>query len=249
MKGILRFLRFCFLSLIVVVALAGALFGYFIYSPAPELPRQSGTLTRGSLEVGGLKRTYLSYVPGGLAKGAPVVLVMHGSGEDGAQIRTETGYGFERLADEHGFAVVYPDSYSFDWNDCGRIGDYSANGREVDDVGFLVVLADKLMSEFGTDRSHIFATGVSAGGFMSLRLALEAPSRFRAVAAVAASVQTAENFKCKVAGPGTSVMIPWSRLMAEKLTCLACSTRVETFVRRGSRLNTLQTSTNSPTLP
>lgn len=207
MKRILRFLFLFFLSLIGIVALAGALFGYFIYSPAPELPRQSGTLTKGALEVGGLKRTYLTYVPQGLAAGAPLVLVMHGSGEDGAQIRIETGYGFERLADEHGFAVVYPDAYSSDWNDCGRIGDYTANGLEVDDVGFLVALADKLISEVGIDRSHVFATGVSAGGFMSLRLALEAPSRFRAVAAVAASVQTIDNFKCNPVGPGTSVMI------------------------------------------
>jgi polyhydroxybutyrate depolymerase len=157
--------------------------------------------------VGGLKRTYLSYVPRGLAKGAPLVLVMHGSGENGARIRIETGYGFERLADEHGFAVVYPDSYSFDWNDCGKIGDYTENGREVDDVGLLVALADKLISEIGVDRNRVFATGVSAGGFMSLRLALEVPSRFRAVAAVAASEPTPENFKCKPAGTGTSVMI------------------------------------------
>jgi len=207
MKGFLRFLRFCLLSLIVVVVLAGALFAYFVYSPDPELPRLSGTLAKGSIDVGGVKRTYLSYVPRGLANGAPLLLVMHGSGENGARIRIETGYGFERLADEHGFAVVYPDSYSFDWNDCGKIGDYTVNGREVDDVGLLVALADKLISEIGVDRNRVFATGVSAGGFMSLRLALEAPSRFRAVAAVAASVPTPENFKCKPAGTGTSVMI------------------------------------------
>jgi polyhydroxybutyrate depolymerase len=207
MKRVLRFLRIGLLSLIVVVALAGALFAYFVYSPDPELPRLSGTLAKGSIDVGGLKRTYLSYVPRGLAKGAPLVLVMHGSGENGARIRIETGYGFERLADEHGFAVVYPDSYSFDWNDCGKIGDYTVNGREVDDVGLLVALADKLISEIGVDRNRVFATGVSAGGFMSLRLALEAPSRFRAVAAVAASEPTPENFKCKPAGTGTSVMI------------------------------------------
>ena len=43
---------------------------------------------------------------------------------------------------------------------------------------------------------------------MAFRLALEAPSRFRAVAAVAANVPTLENFKCKPAGKGTSsVMI------------------------------------------
>jgi polyhydroxybutyrate depolymerase len=71
----------------------------------------------------------------------------------------------------------------------------------------LVALADKLISEIGVDRNRVFATGVSAGGFMSLRLALEAPSRFRAVAAVAASVPTPENFKCKPVGTGTSVMI------------------------------------------
>ena len=207
MKGFLRFLRFCLLSLIVVVVLAGALFAYFVYSPDPEVPRLSGTLAKGSIDVGGVKRTYLSYVPRGLANGAPLLLVMHGSGENGARIRIETGYGFERLADEHGFAVVYPDSYSFDWNDCGKIGDYTVNGREVDDVGLLVALADKLISEIGVDRNRVFATGVSAGGFMSLRLALEAPSRFRAVAAVAASVPTPENFKCKPAGTGTSVMI------------------------------------------
>jgi poly(3-hydroxybutyrate) depolymerase len=61
--------------------------------------------------VGELKRTYLTYVPQGLAKGSPLVVVMHGSGESGAQMRIETGYGFERLADQRGFAVVYPNAY------------------------------------------------------------------------------------------------------------------------------------------
>jgi polyhydroxybutyrate depolymerase len=55
--------------------LGGALFGYFVYSPAPEVPRLSGTLTKGTIEVGGLKRTYRTYVPRGLAKAAPLVVV------------------------------------------------------------------------------------------------------------------------------------------------------------------------------
>jgi len=70
--------------LIVVVALGGALFGYFVYSPAPEVPQLSGALTGGTMTVGGLKRTYRTYVPRGLAKGAPLVVVMHGAGENGA---------------------------------------------------------------------------------------------------------------------------------------------------------------------
>ena len=54
MKRALRLLGFCFLSLVAVVALAGALFGCFIYSPAPALPRLSGTSAKGSIEVDGL---------------------------------------------------------------------------------------------------------------------------------------------------------------------------------------------------
>ncbi len=207
MKRLLRYLLYTFLTLLALIALAAALFGWFIYTPDPIRPPLTGTLAKGSIDAGGLKRTYQTYIPKDLPKGAPLVLVMHGSGEGAAEIRTGTGYGFERLADQHGFAVVYPNSASFDWNDCSKVGDFNVNGSEVDDVGFLTTLVDKLISDIGVDRGRVFATGVSAGGFMSLRLALEAPSRFRAVAAVAANVPVPDNFKCKPAGQGTSVMI------------------------------------------
>src|SRR6266550_8630624 len=112
-----RVLRSFLWGLIVVVALAGALFGYFVYSPTPEVPRLSGRLVKGTIQVGGLKRTYLTYVPHGLTKGAALVVVMHGSGEDSAHMRIATGYGFERLADERSFVVVYPDGYDGFWNE------------------------------------------------------------------------------------------------------------------------------------
>ena len=203
-----RVLRFFLWGSIVVVALGGALFGYFVYSPTLEVPRLSGKLTKGTIEVGGLKRTYLTYVPQGLMKGAPLLVAMHGSGENGARLRVTTGSAFERLADERGFAVVYPDGYEGYWNACNIVGDYSANKLNIDDVGFLTGMVDKLVTEIGVDPGRVFATGISRGGHMAFRLALEAPSRFRAVAAVAASVPTPENFKCKPAGQGTSsVMI------------------------------------------
>jgi polyhydroxybutyrate depolymerase len=207
MRRALRYFGFGLLGLVAIVVVAGALLAYFVYSPQPELPQLSGSLAKQAIEVGGLKRTYRTYIPRNLPKGAPLVVVMHGSGENSAQIRIETGYGFERLADEHGFAVVYPDSYSFDWNDCSKVGDFSVNGRTVDDVGFLGAMVDTLVAAIGVDPGRVFATGVSAGGSMSIRLALEAPSRYRAIAAVAANVPAPENFKCKPAGQGASVMI------------------------------------------
>jgi polyhydroxybutyrate depolymerase len=74
-------------------------------------------------------------------------------------------------------------------------------------VKYLNNLVDKLVAEHGFEQTQIFATGVSSGGFMSLRLALESPTRFRAVAAVSANLPAAENFKCTPELAGTSVML------------------------------------------
>ena len=193
-----------------VVALVGGLFGYFVYAPEPEVPRLAGTLTRKTIVVDGQTRVYRTYVPLDLPKGAPLVVVMHGSGENGAQMRIETGYGFDRLADLHHFAVVYPNAleHGGDWNACGTVGDVGTNGPGIDDVRFLTGVIDTLVVEIGIDSRRVFAAGSSRGGFMAFRLALEAPSRFRAVAAVSASVHTPDNFKCRAPQHGTSsVMI------------------------------------------
>lgn len=207
MKKVLRFLMITLLGLLALVAVLAGLLGYFVYTPAPEKPQLSGTLSQGSIEVGGFTRSYRTYVPKGLPKGAPLVVVMHGSGEGIEQIRVGTGYSFERLADQHGFAVVYPQSYAFDWNDCSSIGDTKVNGVSADDVRFLAALVDKVVGEVGLDPTRVFAAGVSNGGSMALRLALEQPTRYRAVAAVSANLPASQNFQCKPVAQTTAVTI------------------------------------------
>jgi polyhydroxybutyrate depolymerase len=156
--------------------------------------------------IDGRKRTYQAYVPKGLAPGAALVLVMHGSGENGTAMRIETGYAFERLADERGFAVVYPNGQNGHWNTCEL--DKDDPPPDIDDVGFLTAVADKFIGEIGTDRNRVFGVGLSEGGYMAIRLALEAPSRFRAVAPVAANLSAPENFQCKpVTKGGASVIL------------------------------------------
>ncbi|MFY7866288.1 alpha/beta hydrolase family esterase [Roseateles sp.] len=207
MKKVLRPLLRGFLGLLALLAVLAGLFAYFLYTPDPELPQLSGTLSKGTIEVDGVKRSYRTYVPKDLPKGAPLVLVMHGSGEGPSQIRVGTGYAFERLADQHGFALVYPKAFAADWNDCSRIGDKELNGVRSDDVGFLATLVEKLVAELSLDPARVFAAGVSNGGSMAMRLALEQPSRYKAVAAVVANVPAPENFQCQPAAQATSVMI------------------------------------------
>ena len=203
----MRVLRFVFWCALVIGTLASAAV-YALYTPAAPVPHLSGTLSKGSIEIGGRTRTYTTYVPRGLAKGASLIVAMHGSGESAADMRRETGYGFDRLADEHGFAVVYPNGFEGYWNGCNIVGNFSANTLNIDDVGFLNALAEKLIAEIGVAPGRVFATGVSRGGSMAIRLALEAPSHFRAVASVSDSVPAPDNFKCRLPENGTSsVMI------------------------------------------
>jgi polyhydroxybutyrate depolymerase len=207
MKRLRRVLVLCLWALLAFVGLAGTLVGYFVYTPAPELPSLAGTLTRGTIEVDGVTRTFRTYVPQGLPKGAPLLVVMHGSGENGAQMRIETGYAFDRLADARRFVVAYPNAYDGDWEACSIVGSLKTPGVTIDDVGFLKRLVEQLVQDLGVDRSRVFAAGSSRGGSMAIRLALEAPSHFRAVAAVAANVPVPENFRCAPSARSASIMI------------------------------------------
>ena len=207
MKRLPRLMLIGLASLLALLVLTAALLAFFLYTPEPALPQLSGTLSRATLDVAGVQRSYRAYVPKGLAKGAPLVLVMHGSGEGPQAIRVGTGYGFERLADQHGFVVVYPKSFGFDWNDCSTIGNTAVDGVRADDAGFLAALVDHLVGELGVDPNRVFAAGVSNGGSMALRLALEQPKRYRAVAAALANMPAPANFQCQPVGQTPSTMI------------------------------------------
>jgi len=98
-----------------------------------------------------------------------LVLNLHGGGGTGAGQEGLTD--FDAVADANNLLVVYPDGYDKSWAD-GR-GASPADRRHVDDVGFLVGLAGKLQNDFGVAPGHVFATGMSNGGFMTNKLACD----------------------------------------------------------------------------
>ena len=53
-----------------------------------------------------MSRTAIVHRPGGLASGAPLVIVLHGAYGSGEQTRSATGW--DALADREGFVVAYP---------------------------------------------------------------------------------------------------------------------------------------------
>jgi polyhydroxybutyrate depolymerase len=204
LRKILKGVGVCVALLLLTLALA---YCYLLYTPDPELPQLSGQFDNKSIEHGGLTRTYLLYMPADLKHGAPVVFALHGSMGNPEQMRVATGYGFERLADEHGFAVVYPQGYKSYWNDCRAAAPFETSRLNIDDVGFLRALIAKLHTDIGIDPKRAYAMGISNGGHMAYRLALEAPGAFAAVAACAANLPTDANCKCAKSGKPVSVLI------------------------------------------
>jgi len=160
-----------------------------------------------TIRVNGVGRSFLYFVPRSLARNAPVVFVLHGGGGNGAGIRELTSGEFDRLAEENGFLLIYPDGFENRWNDCRKNATHAAHTMNIDDGAFLRALVQRFHSELRTSESAVFAMGFSNGGALALRLALERPKEFRAVAAVASTLPKAENLDCSASGRAVPVLL------------------------------------------
>jgi polyhydroxybutyrate depolymerase len=123
-------------------------------------------------------RHYDVFAPANLPAGRALVIVLHGNGGTGQQIRKLTH--FDALAARDGFVVAYPDAIEHHWND-GRPEIASSS----DDVGFIVKLIDEVAARYAIDRTRVYVTGISNGAIMSYRLACELGDRIAAIAPVA----------------------------------------------------------------
>lgn len=139
---------------------------------------------RGEILTGGVKRHYLLYVPGSYNPSIPTPLVIsiHGFAS-WPQNQMEVSR-WNRLADQHGFLVVYPSGTGFPkrWNTGGITG--SDIKPEVE-VAFITNLIDTLSSQYHLDPARIYANGLSNGGGMSHLLACRLSQRIAAIGTVA----------------------------------------------------------------
>jgi polyhydroxybutyrate depolymerase len=166
------------------------------------LPAQSsaGAMGRRGIDVAGVRRSYLLYLPPSHRPGEPMplLLVFHGGGGTASNIAEHTG--LTPAATSRGYAVVYPDGVNGHWSD-GRVARAGA-----DDVGFVRLLLDSLRRELTVDPRRIFATGISNGAGMAFRLACDLPSSFAAIAPVAGGLPAELERRCAVAAPISVLM-------------------------------------------
>ncbi|WP_307812709.1 alpha/beta hydrolase family esterase [Micromonospora coerulea] len=130
-----------------------------------------------SLRHDGVQRSYVLHAPPGYdpARPTPLVIALHFFPGSGTSMQEMVGLDVK--ADREKFLVAYPD---------GKDGGFNALiccGKS-DDVGFLRALAGHLTKTWGADPDRIFLTGISNGGDMSFRAAVETEGVFAAIGVV-----------------------------------------------------------------
>ena len=107
------------------------------------------------------------HIPSGLPRGAPLVVVLHGCTQNAAGY--DAAAGWSRLADRHGFALLFPEqsrannpNLCFNWYEPGD----AARGHG--EAASIAAMVEAMIERHGLDRSRLFVTGLSAGGAMAM---------------------------------------------------------------------------------
>ena len=173
--------------------LGGCIGGGHALGTPGSIPVGQSTQT---IDVGGVSRTFHLYRPPGLSDGAPLVVMLHGGFGTGTQ--AERSYHWDSEADAGHFLVAYPDGLMRAWNAGSCCGE--PQRTNADDVGFITAMVGAIGQEIPIDRARVYATGMSNGAMMALRLGCQTDT-FAAIAPVAGTLET----DCSGARP-TSVL-------------------------------------------
>ena len=133
----------------------------------------------------GIERQAWLYVPGNRAGNTtdlPLVVVLHGYGGRAMN----AGLRFMELADEHGFAVCWPQGAKDGrGKNCWNVGYPFHKDYKINDMDYLRHLIRHLHQKLGISRRNVFLTGMSNGGEMCYLMAAEHPETFAAIASIA----------------------------------------------------------------
>ena len=126
--------------------------------------------TNGTIVSSGQKREYLLYVPKSYhrSKPTPLVISMHGAALWPAHQMNLSGWN--RLADEHGFIVVYPSG-----SGVPQIWHLDRGAGLKRDVSFISELIETLEAAYSIDPARIYANGISNGRWSGRRATRSTP--------------------------------------------------------------------------
>ena len=166
------------------------------------------TTTTATVNVNGVARSYVLYVPASYTPGTAVPLLFNFHGYTGNSTQ-QMNYGdFRALADAEGFLVAHPQG--LDLNGAGtahwNIGGWTV-GSASDDLGFVDAMLAQLTAAYSIDTDRVYSTGFSNGGFFSFELACQRSEVIAAVASVGGAITSQTVAGCNAQRPVPALQI------------------------------------------
>lgn len=128
-----------------------------------------------------LARTYL---PQDLGAGAALVVVLHGCTQTASSY--DRGAGWTSAADEHGFALLFPEQQrSNNPNLCFNWFSPADAGRGRGEALSIIQMVQDLCARHALDPDRVYITGLSAGGAMTAAMLATYPEVFAGGAVIA----------------------------------------------------------------
>ena len=166
-----------------------------------------------TVEHDGIDRRYIVYVPHHPipTAGAPVVMMFHGTGGNGAQFLKISGW--REQAERTGLVAVFPTGLRYrvtesgrlktKWNEFGLAGKIDLEERPrgypedspmpADDVGFVDAIMADVGAQLPIDRHRVYASGFSNGASFTARLSVERSNQIAAAAYSAGGLLRAQD--------------------------------------------------------
>ena len=124
-----------------------------------------------SIKVGGLTRSYITYVPRNLGAHRPLLISCHGMNQDAnyqkGMLKIET------VADTAKFVTVFPEGIDKGWDISGSR-----------DINFVLALIDEMVEKYDIDPCRVYLSGFSMGGMFTYHAMNKIADRIAAFAPI-----------------------------------------------------------------
>jgi polyhydroxybutyrate depolymerase len=158
-----------------------------------------------SITIDGVTRTFTTQLPA--TRPVPLVIVLHGKTQTGADMMTRTSW--PQLAKRERFGVVFPDGRNRAWADLRFDAKRAPGGppEGTDDVAFIARVVEKYVADGTADPKRIYVTGVSNGAAMTMTLVCRRADLFAAAASVVMNLTDDLGAACHPARPVPMLMM------------------------------------------
>lgn len=151
--------------------------------------------TNQSVDINGVTRDYIQYLPNGFDAGTeslPVVFCLHGLGDNAQNM---SGIGLNIMSDTARFIPIYPQGIT---NNYGQTAWNNGTllSSNVDDLSFFNAMMNLMINDYNVDPTRIYVCGFSMGAIMSYHLACNMNDRIAAIGVMSGAMSTNDYNSC-----------------------------------------------------